>query len=352
MATNEFYNQAFFNDIIGESDAMKRAIKLAFKGAQTSVPILLEGESGVGKEIFAKAIHRASDRSEKPFVVVNCGAIPENLVESILFGHAKGAFTDAKQDHAGKFVEADGGIIFLDEIGELPLSLQVKLLRVIQEGEVDPIGSPEVIKIDVRLISATNKNLEKLTMAGQFREDLFYRLNVFPISLPSLRSKDNDVRILASYFIDKICQKEGRTSKSISNEAEKLLNSYDWPGNVRQLENAIVRAVILSDNEAITEKDFPQIVNEIEQEAALNRSHKRRQDDHARPDNIPNDFVNTSIYDENGDVYTMEKIEEIMIKYAFMKYEGKMSEIARRLSIGRSTLYRKATALGLLDDVK
>ncbi len=341
-----------FDNLIGHSDVMRKSVLLARKGAETDVPILLTGESGVGKEMFASAIHKSSNRVDKPFIVVNCGALPENLVESILFGHAKGAFTDAKEDHSGKFVDADGGTIFLDEIGELPLDLQVKLLRVLQESEVDPVGGSNTVKIDVRVISATNRELEGLMAAGSFRKDLYYRLNVFPVSIPPLNERSGDIETLAVHFIQHICRKEGRNVKSLSKGASKLLNSYHWPGNVRQLENAVVRAVILSDGSMIMPNDFPQIMADIDKIAAENKRHNRRIDDLIMALEIPKEFHHVSIYDENGDVYPIDQIEKMMIKYAYQRYDGKMTVIAKRLAIGRSTLYRKVTELGLLDENK
>tara|TARA_R110002096_G_scaffold416576_3_gene619780 strand:- start:226628 stop:227704 length:1077 start_codon:yes stop_codon:yes gene_type:complete len=341
-----------FDKIIGTSEVMQRAIILARKGAKTDVPILLSGESGVGKEVFARAIHQTSGRSEEAFIVVNCGALPANLVESILFGHAKGAFTDAKDDHSGKFVDADGGTIFLDEIGELPLDLQVKLLRVLQEGEVDPVGGEKTVSVDVRIISATNKKLDLLIDDGAFREDLYYRLNVFPVSLPPLNMRNGDIQTLAVSFIRKMCEKENRPIKSMTTNAIMLLNSYHWPGNVRQLENVVLRAVILSEGEMITEHDFPQIAADIDRMANENKKHNRRIDDLKKTLEIPKEFHNTAIYDENADVFPIDHIEQMMIRYAYLRYEGRMTEIARRLKIGRSTLYRKVEELGLLDQEK
>ena len=341
-----------FEKIIGTSEVMKKAFVLAEKGAKTDVPILLNGESGVGKEVFARAIHQTSRRSEEPFIVVNCGALPANLVESILFGHVKGAFTDAKEDHAGKFVDADGGTIFLDEIGELPIDLQVKLLRVLQEGEVDPVGGDQTVSIDVRIISATNKKLDVLISEGTFREDLYYRLNVFPVSLPPLNERNGDIQTLAVHFIQKMCEKENQQIKSMTTNAIMLLNSYHWPGNVRQLENVVLRAVILSEGEMITESDFPQIAADIDRMANENKKFNRRVDDLKKTLEIPKEFHNTAIYDENANVLPIEHMESMMIRYAYIRYEGRMTEIARRLKIGRSTLYRKVEELGLLDQEK
>lgn len=339
-----------FDSVIGTSDVMVRAKTLARKGAKTNVPILLSGDSGVGKEIFARATHMESDRSEKPFVVVNCGALPENLVESILFGHVKGAFTDAIEDHAGKFTEANEGTIFLEEIGELPLDIQVKLLRVLQENEVDPVGGEKVHKIDVRIISATNKNLQELVANGQFREDLFYRVNVFPVEIPLLNKRQGDIQTLVSHFVQKVYDREGRMIKSLTTNATMLLNSYHWPGNVRQLENAVMRAVILSDGDMITDKDFPQILEDIKRLAKENKRKNRRADDLIRDLDIPKEFHYVTIYDEKANVRRLDHIENIMIRYAFVRYKGKMTEIARRLGMGRSTLYRKAAEIGLLDE--
>ncbi|MEM7571194.1 MAG: sigma-54 dependent transcriptional regulator, partial [Pseudomonadota bacterium] len=204
--TEKMQSGGTFKDLIGASQAMQNAISVATKAAGSSIPVLIEGESGVGKELFARAIQAASPRKHAPFVIVNCGAIPPNLVESILFGHAKGAFTGASEAHTGKFVEADGGTIFLDEVGELPMETQVKLLRVLQEGEVDPVGSTQVQRVDVRVLSATNRTLADEVTKGNFREDLFYRLNVFPVRIPPLRKRADDITTLIQHFVDKVCE--------------------------------------------------------------------------------------------------------------------------------------------------
>ena len=253
-----------FKDLVSRSDDMERVIRLGQRAAHSSIPVLLEGESGVGKEIVARAIQGASDRKGKPFVTVNCGALPANLVESILFGHEKGAFTGATEKHSGKFVEANGGTLFLDEIGELPLDIQVKLLRALQEGEIDPVGAKRAIRVDIRLISATNQNLIDLVKRGLFREDLFYRLNVFPINIPPLRSRREDVADLARRFAARFAAEEGRNIRGVTSEALSLLTSYDWPGNVRQLENAVFRAVVLADGDELTVAEFPQIAAHVQ----------------------------------------------------------------------------------------
>ncbi len=203
---------------------------------------MLEGESGVGKEMIARAIQASGERAHKPFITVNCGAIPANLVESILFGHEKGAFTGATERHTGKFVEADGGTLFLDEIGELPLDVQVKLLRAVQQGEIETVGASKVQKVDVRLISATNKDLIEEVRAGRFREDLYYRLNVFPITIPALRRRKEDIPHLARVFTERFsAEQKLPTTLTVGASAMALLTAYDWPGNIRQLENAIFR---------------------------------------------------------------------------------------------------------------
>src|SRR5271156_3065749 len=263
-ATRRIAGELTFRDIGTKVESMTRTLRLAERAAKSSIPVLIEGESGVGKELLARAIQGGSDRRGKPFVTVNCGALPENLVESILFGHEKGAFTGATEKHAGKFAEANQGTLFLDEIGELPLDAQVKLLRALQEGEIDPVGAKRSVKVDFRLISATNQNLIELVKRGKFREDLFYRLNVFPITLPPLRARSADIPDLARRFIARFCAEEGKRVRGLSHEAAALLCAYDWPGNVRQLENAVFRAVVLADGDELTVAEFPQIAAQVQ----------------------------------------------------------------------------------------
>src|SRR6201747_1064678 len=247
-----------FADIITRSEAMAAVLRIAQKAAASSIPVLIEGESGVGKELFARAIHGSSERKAKPFVAVNCGAIPENLVESILFGHEKGAFTGATDRHMGKFVEASGGTLFLDEVSELPLTAQVKLLRALQEGTVEAVGGRKPVKVDVRIISATNRKLLDRVKGGQFREDLFYRLHVLPLTIPPLRMRREDIPHLLRHFLARFCAEENRAITGISGEAMALLSQLDWPGNIRQLENAVYRAVVMSDHDQLALADFPQ----------------------------------------------------------------------------------------------
>src|ERR1700704_3820343 len=235
-----------FADIITRSEAMGNVLRTAQKAAGSTIPVLIEGESGVGKELFARAIHGSGERAAKPFVAVNCGAIPDNLVESILFGHEKGAFTGATERHTGKFVEATGGTLFLDEVGELPPAAQVKLLRAIQDNEVEPVGARKSVKVDVRIMSATNRDLIADVKDGRFREDLFYRLHVFPITVPPLAERPEDISELVRHFLARFAAEEGKRIGRVSGEALALLGAYPWPGNVGQLENAGFRAAALA----------------------------------------------------------------------------------------------------------
>ncbi|MEW5964151.1 MAG: sigma-54 dependent transcriptional regulator, partial [Pseudomonadota bacterium] len=253
-----------FDDLVLRGNSMQRVIALGKRAATSNIPVLVEGESGVGKELIARAIQGESERAGKPFVVVNCGAIPENLVESILFGHEKGAFTGAVDKRIGKFQEADGGTLFLDEIGELPLDAQVKLLRALQEGEIDPVGAKKPVKVDFRLVSATNRDMIQLVKDGKFREDLYYRLNVFPIWVPPLRERLEDIPELVRHFIARFAAEEGKRITGIEEQAMRMLMAYGWPGNVRQLENAVFRAVVLADGSELSTNEFPQIAAHVE----------------------------------------------------------------------------------------
>ncbi|MCA0422735.1 MAG: sigma-54 dependent transcriptional regulator [Proteobacteria bacterium] len=343
-----------FKDLAARSSDMVRAVRLGERAAKSGIPVLLEGESGVGKEVFARAMQGASDRRGKPLVTVNCGAIPANLVESILFGHEKGAFTGATERHAGKFVEASGGTLFLDEVSELPLEAQVKLLRAIQEGEVDPVGGKRTVKVDIRLISACNKNLLDLVRQGKFREDLFYRLNVFPITIPPLRNRREEIPELARRFITRIAAEEGRPVRSISAAALDLLKKYDWPGNVRQLENVMFRAVILCDADELTVDEFPQIAREVEgYEARIPPIVTPAPRSEVAEREVIRVEVRdpgaVTLLDKTGDVRKLDDVENEAIKFAIDHYRGQMSKIARKLGIGRSTLYRKLRDLGLDD---
>jgi transcriptional regulator with GAF, ATPase, and Fis domain len=235
-----------FGRIIGESPALKQMLVRIEAVAQTSASVLIEGESGVGKELVAHVIHARSPRKDGPLVKVNCASIPHELFESEFFGHVKGAFTGAHRDRVGRFQLADGGTIFLDEVGEIPLDLQSKLLRVLQESEYERVGDDHTHSVDVRVIAATNRDLEQAVADGRFREDLFYRLSVFPIEVPPLRERGDDVLQIASHFLERTCQEFGHHPLTLSKQQAALLKRYDWPGNVRELKNVIERAVILS----------------------------------------------------------------------------------------------------------
>jgi two-component system response regulator AtoC len=251
-----------FRNMIGKSSTMKEVFKLVEKVAQYNTTVLISGESGTGKELIAKGIHLAGNRSAQHLVSVNCGSIPENLLESEFFGYKKGAFTGADQDRNGLFQEADRGTIFLDEIGELPLSLQVKLLRVLQESEIRPVGSTKSIRVDVRIIAATQKKLEEEVAKGRFREDLFYRLNVLTIHLPPLRDRPEDIPLLMDHFINKFNERFGKNIRSVSPAAIAHLLDYDWPGNIRELENIIERAVVLCDEDRILPELLPKTLTD------------------------------------------------------------------------------------------
>jgi len=337
-----------FDDLIGDSPAMTGVKRLGERAAKSTIPILILGESGVGKELIARALHGGSDRSGKPFVAVNCGALPENLVESILFGHEKGSFTGATDKHLGKFQEASGGTLFLDEIGELPLDMQVKLLRALQEGEVDPVGSKRSVKVDVRIVSATNRDLAQQVAEGRFREDLYYRLNVFPIEAPALRERREDVPALVEAFIRRFNVEEGRRVAGASAETLALLKAHEWPGNVRQLENAVYRAIVLSDAPYLQPHDFPAISGlkpPIENTPTV-RTPALPPTAGELMAGIPTE-VPVQILDSRGHLRKLEDIEKDLIQLAIGIYAGHMSEVARRLGIGRSTLYRKVREQGI-----
>jgi DNA-binding NtrC family response regulator len=354
-----------FKDIVTRSPEMLTVLRMAEKAASSTIPVLIEGESGVGKELIARAIHGSSDRRARPFVAVNCGAIPDNLVESILFGHEKGAFTGATERHTGKFVEASGGTLFLDEVGELPLAAQVKLLRAIQEGEVEPVGARKPVKVDVRIVSATNRDLADDARTGRFREDLFYRLHVYPLTVPPLRTRSEDVVGLVRHFLARFGAEEGKRIRAVTPDAMDLLRRYPWPGNVRQLENAVFRAVVLAESDEIGVSEFPQIVAQATVHPAIAPG-ERHEAATLAPDAgpllvdpmvglaasrpaAPDTGPSLPLLDMRGEVRPLEEIEGDAIRFAITHYRSQMSEVARRLQIGRSTLYRKLESLGLAE---
>ena len=355
-----------FADLIIRAEPMQRVIALGKRAAASNIPVLIEGESGVGKEVIARAIQGESERRARPFVTVNCGAIPENLVESTLFGHEKGSFTGAVDRRIGKFQEADGGTLFLDEVGELPLDAQVKLLRALQEGEIDPVGAKQPLKVNFRLISATNRDMIQLVKDGKFREDLYYRLNVFPIHVPPLRERFDDVPELARHFLARFSAEEGKRVTGFTEQAIRLLMTYAWPGNVRQLENAVFRAIVLADGPLLDVAEFPQIAAHVEGfsidpppapaelqkqpaytgPALLGAEQRIPRTVEVRPGERSGALGIPAVTDE-GDIRPLEAIEADMIRLALGRYRGHMTEVAKRLGIGRSTLYRKMQEYGL-----
>jgi DNA-binding NtrC family response regulator len=340
-----------FADIVTRSEAMATVLRTAQKAAASAIPVLIEGESGVGKELFARAIHGSGERKAKPFVAVNCGAIPDNLVESILFGHEKGAFTGATERHTGKFVEANGGTLFLDEVSELPLAAQVKLLRALQEGAVEAVGGRKPVKVDVRIVSATNRKLLDRVKGGHFREDLFYRLHVLPLTVPPLRARREDIPHLLRHFLARFGAEENRSITGISGEAMAHLSQLEWPGNIRQLENAVYRAVVMSDSDQLGLLDFPiaaaqpQLITEAHSEPLVVSPPIHPGPTLVHGNEIPIAPLPTngllSMLTSAGEVRPLEEMENEIIRFAISHYRGQMSEVARRLKIGRSTLYRK-----------
>ena len=304
-----------FSEIIGTSEALQKVFRIVEKVADTNASVLIQGESGTGKELFARSIHFNSRRRTKPFLAINCGALPESLLESELFGHTKGAFTGANADKKGLFRSANDGTILLDEIGEMPQNLQVKLLRALQEHEVTPVGSSGAIKFDARIVAATNKNLEQEVAENRFREDLFYRLNVIEINLPPLRKRREDIPLLVKYFVSKISREQNSEEKPISKEAMSAFLNYDWQGNVRELQNAIERAYILSNGEIEKENLPSKIVNKTENALEM------RDPEGLRP--------------------TLEEMERRYIMEILESAKQDKTDAAEILGIDLSTLYRK-----------
>ncbi len=313
-----------FGNLVAKSPAMRSVFKLAQKVASYNTTVLITGESGTGKELIARAIHSAGPRASGPWVPVNCGGIPDNLLESELFGHVKGAFTGAERDHPGLFTEAHGGTIFLDEIGELPISLQVKLLRVLQESEIRPVGGQKTGKVDVRVIAATSRDLEQAIEEGNFRQDLFYRLNVMPIHMPALRQRPEDIPLLCKHFIDKFNISLDRNIKGITPSAMKLLLKHHWPGNVRELENAIERAMVLSDTSSLEAEAFSEIIN------GLSTSRKVE-----------------AMFDGFSIKNAQRIVEKALIEKALKTTAGNRTHAAKLLEISHPSLLSKIKAYGI-----
>ena len=314
-----------FEDIVTITPSLDTIIGLGRKAASSDMPILITGESGVGKEVFAHAIHLESKRAGKPFISVNCGALPENLVESTLFGHEKGSFTGATSRSIGKCREADGGVLFLDEVGELKPEAQVKLLRLLQEGEIEPVGSTKPVKVDVRIISATNRSLEQMITAGRFREDLYYRLHGFPLHIPSLKERKGDIIPLAHHMLGRITLTENRPGITLSKEAELWLSRHNWPGNVRELQHLLSRAVLLANHNVIEATE-------------LSHWAQKRGDAAVSDAVMPNSVL---LEDSRGNLKTLEVIEQEVIQAALIKYSSHIGRAAAALGVGQSTLYKK-----------
>ena len=370
-----------FSDIVAASADMLRVMELAERAADSSIPVVLEGEAGVGKELVARAIHSASERASKPFVAVSCSAIAPELLEATLFGSELSG-----EQQAGKFAEANGGTLFLDDIGDLPIDVQIKLLRAVQQGEIEPRGSSGVQNVEVRVISATKKDLIEEVREGRFREDLYYRLNVFPITIPALRRRKEDIPNLARVFASRFSSEQKLRTITVGPAAMALLTAHDWPGNVRELENALFRAVVLAQADELAERDFPQIAAQLPQsggpaglESRGQISLSQRKGETA-PSNAANSTAASALsrlspeafagiapcpvrpdprallaaaypgspapenaiptVDISGEVRKLADVEEELIRFALKFYRGQMSQVARKLGIGRSTLYR------------
>lgn len=313
-----------FGDIIGQSPKMKQVFNVIERIAQSSVTVLVRGETGTGKELVAAAIHKRSKRAEEPFVKLNCAAISDTLIESELFGHEKGAFTDAKEMRKGRFELADGGTLFLDEIGDISASAQVKLLRVLQEREFERVGGSKTVKVNVRLIAATNRNLEQMVKDGEFREDLFYRLNVIPIDLPPLRERGDDVRLLVNFFLER-SMKNHKKKVTITDSAMDILMRYPWPGNIRELENTIERIVLMSDESGISADDMRLMLPALKSENLLTQCKD---------------------VDSQGEK-TLDDLEKEAIINALERYDGSSSEAAKSLGISVRQIKYKVEKYGL-----
>ncbi len=308
-----------FDNIISADKRMQDVFKLVSKVLDNDITVLIHGESGTGKELIAKAIHYNGKRKDKPFIVVNCASIPRELLESELFGHEKGSFTGAHQRKLGKFELANEGTIFLDEVGELEMLLQAKLLRVIQEREFERVGGTELIKTNVRILSATNRDLREAVKEKHFREDLYYRLNSFPIYIPPLRQRKGDILVLAEYFLKKCNEKLGKNIKGFSKSAIKYIYEYDWPGNIREMENTIERCIIVAENDMIESEDLP--------------SHIRINDESSYVSKEGGLF-------EGDNIIPFEKLKQDAIKHALEVTDGNIVEAAKKLKLGRATIYR------------
>jgi transcriptional regulator with PAS, ATPase and Fis domain len=320
--------------LVGASGPMESVVRIIRLAAPRKSTVLITGETGTGKEVAARAIHAASGRAHRPMVTVNCGAIPSNLIEAELFGHVRGAYTGAIQSRAGRFEEANTGTIFLDEIGELPIDVQAKLLRVLQEREVQRVGSSETIPLDIRVIAATNCNLEEAVARREFRQDLFYRLSVVPLKMPALRQRVQDIRILAQHFVDVICRAENLPGKRISEDAIPALLSYSWPGNVRQLQHAVEMSVVLSGERTVLfEEDF-----------ALPGDPEVRMLHNVEPIRVPEAGLDFDA--------TVSRFERSILEQALSRCAGNKAKAAEILGMKRTTMLAKLKALNMIGTIE
>jgi DNA-binding NtrC family response regulator len=305
-----------FQNIIGQSAAMQRVLEITAQVGDLPANILIEGESGTGKELIARAIHSSSSRATGPFVAVNCAAIPETLLESELFGYVRGAFTDARRDRPGLFQEAGGGTLFLDEISEIPLTLQAKLLRVLEDKEVRPLGANQSVKVDARVLSASNRNLDEQVKSGKFRQDLYYRLNVIRIELPPLRQRSEDIPLLVNHFLNKFAESANHRIDGVAADAMAVLKAYEWPGNIRELEHTLERAVLLGKGSVIGIEDLPpHMAQRAEREVVLAQAIAKQ--------------------------FTLGDLEREYIGKVLESTQGNKTEAAKILAVDRTTLYRK-----------
>ncbi len=322
-----------FDAMIGAAPAFRSALAVAAKAARGHGPVLIEGESGTGKEMLIRAMHAASTRTKAPFRLINIGGIPTNSVESVLFGHEKGAFAGAFDRHIGALQHADGGTLALDEIDRLPLHVQERLMESLQRGDVRPIGARHSFKIDLRLIAASNLPLKDMVLAGLFLPDLLTAIGSTQVSLPALRERSGDIPALARHFLARIGEQPGLRALGITDGALALLGAYDWPGNVRQLQAVLFRAAVFCDGDALTADDFPQLSDMLGGDQPIANANQ--------------EAVGVTLYTTDGNLRPLEDIEADVIRLAIGHYRGRMTEVARRLGIGRSTLYRKLSDLGI-----
>ncbi|NUN14466.1 MAG: sigma-54-dependent Fis family transcriptional regulator [Myxococcales bacterium] len=334
--TDELESRRMFSDIVAQSDPMLDVFEQLKNVVQSRVTVLIHGESGTGKELVARAIHNHGPRSRKPFVAINCAAIPEQLLESELFGHEKGAFTSAVSRKVGLFEQADGGTVFLDEIGEMNQALQAKILRFLQEREFQRVGGTDVMRVDVRILSATHRDLSEEVAAGRFRQDLYYRLAVFQVTLPPLRERRGDTRLLVQHFLNNFAREEQREVPAMSEQALRVLENYSFPGNVRELQNIVSHAAIVCTGDAITVKDLPKSVVDTVQRAPTPRA-------------APADFIRaldqTIVHPE--DIPPIELVEAELIRRAIELHDGNITLAGERLGLSRATVYRRVEKLGI-----